>query len=517
MTKRAPPGTSRAAPRPAARAESRAGEAGPNPPLLPAWREIVDPSLPFLLPLLLLAVGRFVFWLYLPFASEDAYITFRYARNLVAGNGLVFNPGERVMGFTSAPWTLWTSLGYALLRDTVLWTRVWTMLGDVTTLLVLGTLLRRHASPAAAWCFNFFFAAWPYVAAVGVSGMENSLMVTLIVLAAALSARRSAASGPVLGLLALWRPEGVAAAAIIGLGALWRDRLVALAILIAGALALAGYYGSPIPQSLFAKSQMYGTPGPWLGRHWWEWLSPFSFGRWPIASEANNLLPLTVLLAPALVRGVPEMWRARSSGLALAIAGALTVWLGYALLGVAYFNWYMIVPLAGIVALAAVGAPHIVRGRGLYVSAALFVVGMWTLAPNLYLGRAKAEYFGFGVIADYLLQHARPGEKVMLEPIGLIGYHAPLRVVDEVGLVSPQVARRRLQGSGWYTDIANQERPEWLVVRRNVLKTGEAWAGAGAPFRSDVERDSLLAHYRTMTGTDEEAGDLSMVVLRRIR
>jgi hypothetical protein len=54
-------------------------------------------------------------------------------------------------------------------------------------------------------------------------------------------------------------------------------------------------------------------------------------------------------------------------------------------------------------------------------------------------------------------------------------------------------------------------------VRRAFLESGEAWAGAGAPFRSSLERDSLLARYSVVSGTDREAGDLSLAVLRRVR
>jgi hypothetical protein len=39
-----------------------------------------------------------LFW---GFTVEDAYISFRYARNFVQGHGLVFNPGERVEGYTN--------------------------------------------------------------------------------------------------------------------------------------------------------------------------------------------------------------------------------------------------------------------------------------------------------------------------------------------------------------------------------------------------------------------------------
>ena len=41
-----------------------------------------------------------------PRTIDDAYITFRYARNLLAGNGFVFNPGERVLGTTTPLFTL---------------------------------------------------------------------------------------------------------------------------------------------------------------------------------------------------------------------------------------------------------------------------------------------------------------------------------------------------------------------------------------------------------------------------
>ena len=42
----------------------------------------------------------------LDFVKDDAYISFRYAHNLVEGRGLVFNPGERIEGFTNFLWTL---------------------------------------------------------------------------------------------------------------------------------------------------------------------------------------------------------------------------------------------------------------------------------------------------------------------------------------------------------------------------------------------------------------------------
>jgi hypothetical protein len=51
----------------------------------------------FLIPLLAIALRL------IPGARtvDDAFITFRYAQNLIAGNGLVYNPGEWVLGTTT--------------------------------------------------------------------------------------------------------------------------------------------------------------------------------------------------------------------------------------------------------------------------------------------------------------------------------------------------------------------------------------------------------------------------------
>ncbi|MBU2462356.1 hypothetical protein KKH65_05735, partial [bacterium] len=40
------------------------------------------------------------------FIMDDAFTSFRYAQNLVDGHGIVYNPGERVEGYTNFLWTL---------------------------------------------------------------------------------------------------------------------------------------------------------------------------------------------------------------------------------------------------------------------------------------------------------------------------------------------------------------------------------------------------------------------------
>lgn len=496
------------------RGTSAASAPGPTgvPAAVPGW---FDPRGPFLVPLVLLLLTRGVAWAMLPHASEDAYITFRYARSLAAGHGLVFNPGERVMGFTSPLWTLWNALGIALVRDPIPWARAWSVAADAATLLVVTRLLARHASVLSAWAFAFVFAVWPYGAVLSASGMENGVLVALAAVAAAATAARAGIAGPALAALALCRPEGLVMAAWIALWAGWRARLAALALTAAGVAALTAYYGSPLPRSLFSKATLYGTPGPWEGRHWWEWVSPFTFGRWPVVMDLNSLFPLAVVIAPAMVAGLRLLWSARRTALAAFVGAGAAVWLGYAAIGAAYFWWYAAVPIVTALALAAAGLPRIVRGPALAISCALFAAGAWTFLPVLYLGRARAEVESFGGAAEFLRGAARPGDQALLEPIGLIGWRAPVRVLDEVGLVTPAIAARRTHGPGWYADVVADRRPEWLVVRRGVLETGSAFAGRGAPFRDAAERDRLLERYRLVHPPGPAGGPADLLILRR--
>lgn len=44
------------------------------------------------------------------FTQDDAYITYRYVANWLTGDGLVYNPGERIEGFTNFGWVVFLAL-----------------------------------------------------------------------------------------------------------------------------------------------------------------------------------------------------------------------------------------------------------------------------------------------------------------------------------------------------------------------------------------------------------------------
>src|SRR5262245_48485983 len=136
---------------------------------------------PLLVSIALVIASRVLLMLAQPFASEDAYITFRYAHHLASGLGLTYNAGQRVMGFTSLPWTLWCALGYLVHAGPVLWTQLSSACADVATAVLAIRVLDRSFGRAPAWIFGVFFGLWPLFAASAVSGLECSAMLFGIV------------------------------------------------------------------------------------------------------------------------------------------------------------------------------------------------------------------------------------------------------------------------------------------------------------------------------------------------
>ncbi len=492
---------------------------------LPAPRDPwFHPFAPYVIPFALALAARVDAWRSLPYAAEDAYITFRYAENAAKGLGFVYNAGERVMGYTSPAWTAWLAAGAALGVDTFAWARAW---GLVLSLVAFGLVVRTldredGVGRVPAWAFGLFFAVFPLFSAHAVLGMETSLF--LAALAAAVAARdpargvaAQALHGALLALLALTRPEGFVIALGLAVFASMRARLVFAALAGAALAALAAYYGSPVPQSFLAKATTYGVGARPFAFEWIEGFVPaFLVQRWQTLLEAQHLFPLAVVGLPAALAGLWTLGRRRawSPTLAFSVAG-LAVLAAYVAFGVPYFGWYFVLPVAAWAVAAATGLPSVTRSRLVWAALGVYVLSDAPYLANLYVGRNAAEAGLFVPAADRLAAHSGGRGTVFLEPIGHIGYRTGLRVIDEVGLVSPDVPRRRKAGAGWYGDVIRERRPEYLVVRPALIDQNQALAGIAAPFRSFAERDEILADY-DLVGEPPRAADELVVLVRRL-
>ncbi len=307
----------------------------------------------WLLPLVLL-VFTYLF-VNTAWVTEDAFITFRSVNQLLAGNGPVWNLGERVQVYTHPLWygllVLTTGLGLPSYWGALLLSFL-CLLGVLTLLFHLARRLEQSASPGAPGETNgqhrtassggsaslllgllFLLSLSRSFVDYSSSGLENPLLHLLLLayLAVYLSdqplPKRFALTTFIYGLLFLTRPDGiilVTPASVL----LWdqmlkqrqpwlRSALLALSPVIAWELFSLIYYGSLVPNTALAKVNI-DYPAAILHRNAWAY-----FHR---SAQFDPLaLPLILL---ALVAGLLQGLR-RSSGLLLALALGLVLQLGY--------------------------------------------------------------------------------------------------------------------------------------------------------------------------------------------
>lgn len=437
-------------------------------------------------------------------AWEDYFITFRSSRNLAEGHGLVYQIGNRVHTFTSPLGVLIPALGFLVTQSDAgaLW-----FLRALSALALSGTawIMMKHAKEQnwprpIAWflvCSGLFEAK---TIAFSSNGMETGLLVffTAWTWRELTRPQRINFWRLACGYAALmWtRPDAwiVAAAMTISWSSFrprtecirtWRFSVI-VAIGIGAALYLPWviwawhYYGSPIPQTIIAKSALMPADSSIVrilsapihlltNRTALDslWMPPYAtIGGWsPLLLDILSLLARigTILW---LFPSIPRM--ARAASLSLLIGGIY-------LYQIMPYPWYFAPwTLLGAYALAStlnniakdewtkpISSVRVFCAVTIALIAGLLSCEMWRARFQQQLIEDK----GRKQIGCWLKAHAMGTDTVFCEPIGYIGYFSQLRILDYPGLCAPEVSRIVRRGHGTYRTIFDELHPTWLVLR----------------------------------------------------
>lgn len=464
------------------------------------------------------------FALFTGHAWEDYYITFRSSRHLATGDGLVFNVGERLHTFTSPLGVLLPALASLLTLNASDAAALWLFrlmsiaaFAGAVTLLVATARRQRYAGLAVAG-----LAAWAAtdtkMVDFSINGMETGFL--LLFAAYALWAllgetpRRARHLGFAWGGMMWTRPDAFIPIAALAAG--WwlfnrrRDtgvsRMELLRLFLRAGLVAAlvygpwllfawGYFGSPIPHTIVAKATAAGPRSmSILMHHFFEVLlracretGPLEglftpayllFGGWPVG---------LVQAARWTAIGTALLWllpwlRTETRATSLTVL-VMSIYLAY--FPPFCFPWYLCLPamlamwaFAGAVTDLLEGAktwrwPVVVSGlRSVAAVMVLTVTGgaIWLTVEGARQLRAQQAIIEDGTrraIGEWLRTAAAPGDTVLLEPLGYIGYFSGLRTFDLPGLSSREVvAVIREQGFDW-GHVAAALHPVWMVLRPN--------------------------------------------------
>lgn len=415
--------------------------------------------------LVLLAVAVRTAWL-----GDDAYITLRSVENWVSGNGLRWNPDDRVQTYTHPLWMLVLSFG-RLLSGEVYFTTL-TISMCLSMVAVLWLLLRCATTGAAVATGTMLLCSRAFVDYM-TSGLETPLtFVLLVALVATVTGNRAPAtrySRAVLiatllatnrmDLALLCLPAVLSTMNGVPFRVLWQRGLLMSLPFIAWLLFAGFYYGSPFPVTAHAKAFGVGIPSSELAEQGMRYL-------------LHTLLHDPALLLITLTGSLLLLIRSRSRWLAL---GAMC-YLGYVIkVGGGFMQGrFLLPPFMIVVACLGPWLSSLTRQKTqwlLMVIVALMFVGgrpSWMRSPASDLPLPKATIEAQHGIADERCMYYR-----------------------ELGLLSPQ---RSIPVFGSLTQLAFPEGREsrWWLLNGAVGAPGFG-AGAQGHIVDPLLCDALIA------------------------
>lgn len=450
-----------------------------GPGATPAW-----------VPLSLLVIGFAMLWPYRHFAGDDAYITFRFVKNLSEGQGYAFNPGQPTNGSTAPLWVFLIAgahrLGLSINDAAHLLNGGFALLAIFAFWKLTGLYERRWW---LRWAAVFLLVVNPWFVRWGMSGMENDLALALWIGAVYFQVRsrqRLNWLSPLLaGLGTLTRPEMGVFTGLLFLDTLLHapdrkgQRIVVGGLVFAAVVAPWFWYahatfGSVVPNTVTAKiSRNYHDAFVKTGM--------FFASFW--AFQALAVL-LAVLLAVGLGRRALRqraLLPAERQRWFLPLAWALVLPAFYLVGGAPVSGRYLelVLPPYLLVGMRAwsylFDQPAGLRRLG------RATIGASALATLALVGYVNYRYCWFitgwpeGMdprmisLARSLRDHSKPGDVVAADQIGVLGYFSERQVLDLDALVSPEVLpyRKSTVPNALWRYVADQQ-PQYLFLVDDV-------------------------------------------------
>ncbi len=499
-----------------------------------------------------LCVLALVAWIgfrwYTGIVVEDAYITYRYARNVALGNGFVYNLGEHVLGTTTPLYTLMLAAFGAVLgvEHIPLISSLLMPLAGVAAIWITVLAMRKLGLPR--WLPIIFVGALAFnrdILWTMTGGLETPLVILLMAASLyALANERVMWAATWAALLVLARIDGAIWSVGIFVLIYFQHRSHFFKAMGVGALIVLPwvifafwYFGSPIPNTVSAKS----TIG--VFEDYPSGLNALSYLGWGLL-YLSRLSPFGRLIG--LIFFFFGGWKIftayRAPVLKLLFVFPFVFLLAYFVGHAPKFPWYLI-PLtwAGLI-VGVVGMWEI--GRSIYESlpdrmrqpravrwalvifflvygAALVNRGLTT--TQFHHDWMLEENFARKPLGLWLKDHSAADATVAMEAIGYQGYFSERRVIDFAGLISPEVVdlyRRTGSNAQVLYSIMTTDEPDYIVLREFEVTFNQCFLGG--PLFEDGDQQIYFkdnyreaAHFRpTAPGTGR--GLFNLVVYQRI-
>ncbi|NJN16555.1 MAG: hypothetical protein HC822_09915 [Oscillochloris sp.] len=433
--------------------------------------------------------GLSLFVLFRNHGFDDSYITFRYAANLAAGQGFVYNPGERILSTTAPLYALLLTPAALVGFDLPLVGNLLSYLGYAGGGLALFQLGRIWERPLAGTGAGLIYLCYPLW--IGALGGETGLYQALVLWGfVAVAAHRPKTAAGLLAVATLVRADGALAGLCAGIFIVttawnllppgrrnlnsllrhlpWDAAAVYLLIVIAWLIFAWSYFGSPFPITLDVKQRqsLIAASRPFLGG-----LIDYLGGVWSLPLYRPMFL---LALAGLLATIRRPVWL-------LPIGWGMLYGVAYMLLDVPGYFWYYTAPLTALLIAAGVGLDAVFGFVARFTPRLAPVVAALLLAVILSGEAASLGYLyqrpdqrlePYRAVGTWLAANTAHDESVGALEVGIIGYYSRRPMVDFAGLINPDISEH-YSVAGGYRDSARYAithyQPALVVVQEPEL------------------------------------------------
>lgn len=411
-----------------------------------------------------LAVAGFLYNCYgYNLTQDDAYISFRYAANFLAGEGLVYNHGEHVEGYTNFLWVMLLALFKGVFGvDYVLASRFLGVAAGAVIFYLIYLLLKHHferipvflqISLALMLLGNLSLPYW------SVASLETSAFACMALAAIVAEYRRPQLTPALLIIATLLRPEGALVFGVILIYRIISERklpvlyiLMYVVPLLPFAVFKLAFYGSLFPNPYYAKS------GVGL-----EYIQSGLEYLWHFARTVG--VYGVIFVAPLLM--IRRLWSKYSLiYIYVLLYVAYIVWVGGDVLKVYRFFVPVAPALYFIFAMSVLELMSlVVKNRQRIVTPVLlaivgFTIGSYVLSREHVRAYGEAERNIIGkmhFVTTMLKKHMGPDFSLAASTIGMSGYQLlGQRVIDMLGLTDAFIARNPEQVEGMVSSWKEQ-------------------------------------------------------------
>jgi hypothetical protein len=417
---------------------------------------------------------------------DDAFIFFRYAENFNHGHGFVFNPGEKVEGYTSFLWLILMTIGDYLGMGIIIFSKIIGLFFATGCILLtafsywfIKSLTTTTSSIATLFLgTSGIFLPW------GVSGVESTMFAFMILLMVLFyisirengSVRDFCFLGAIGGIAALTRPEGILVFLLLLLDQMivnsknrWHKLsnaiLIFLIIIVPHFIWRYSYYGYPLPNTFYAK----------IG---FNIEQVFRGLRYIVKFGIPALLIILPLADPCFARALLKKHRSLFPAVFIVVTYATYILLigGDYMPGIRFFT-----PIMALICILSAAVISVNFGKKLLpvfiviaVVYNIYQLNFYYITPLLLNEKVAENGKEAGL---WLKENVHPDAVIATNTAGSIPYFSGLRAIDMLGLNDTHIAHKKTDRMG--TRYAGHEKADGKYVLEKRPDYIQFWSSLG--------------------------------------